>query len=580
MNTMREDALVQQRIKLIGWLFLLGGLLVVGRLFYLQIVRHGHYQTLADRSHFAKFEIPAARGEIYLLDHTAYAAVVLNETKYRLYGDPRFINDSHLTAEKLATITRQSATVYQEKLERQNTAYVVLEQQINHERAQAIRELSLKGVGLTAVPTRAYPEGSLAAQTLGFVNLEGKGTYGLEQALDSTLRGQSGALSGAVDVRGIPIATADNIEQQPVDGTGIVLTIDRNLQSTSERAVEAATKAYGGKSGDVIIMEIDSGAIKAMASWPRFQPAEYRKQKDLGRFVNPIVSGTYEPGSIAKVMTMALGLESGAVTPSTTYRDTSSRKIDNFTIRNSETRPTASRTMRDVIRLSLNTGSIFVLEELGGGQINQSGKTKLYDFFTGQLLLDKKTNLPQTGETIGKIDPPKGVSDVRYANMTFGQGMQLSMVRMASAYSALLNGGTHYKPRLVHATIDPNGKNTVQKPAVAKQGIVKLSTTQSLVSMMRAVVEEGAARAAARPGYVIGGKTGTAQKSDPRTGGYSKGRVVSSFVGFIGTDKPQYLVLVRVDEPQRTGIPSAAVSAFAQISKWLIPYFALPPKGQ
>lgn len=575
---MREDVLIQQRLKLIGWLFVAAGLLVVSRLFYLQIVRHDHYQVLADKSHFAKFEIPAARGEIYLQDGAALAPVVLNETKYRLYGDPRFIKDAGDTASQLADLTQAPADTYQAKLSRRETAYVVLEPLVGHTQAEAIRELKLKGIGLTPVPTRAYPDGALAAQTLGFVNNEGKGTYGLEQALNQTLKGQSGALSGAVDVRGIPIATADNIEQEAVDGQDLVLTLDRSLQAATEQIVERVTKQYGGKSGDAIIMEAGSGSIKAMASWPRFAPADFRKTTDISRFVNPIVSGSYEPGSISKIFTMAIGLDSGAVTPESTFRDTSKREIDGFTIRNSETRAPATRTMRDVIRLSLNTGSIFVLERLGGGKINDTGKLKFYEFLTQQLLLTDKTGLPQTGEVAGKIDEPKSISDVRYANITFGQGMQLTMARMASAYSALLNGGTYYQPRLVDYTVSHQGARTPHPPVVAKTGIVKVSTTQTLVSMMRAVVEEGAARSARRDGYLIGGKTGTAQKSDPATGGYSRSKVISSYVGFVGTNKPEYVILTRVDEPQRGGIPSAAVSTFAQVSNWLIEYYALPPQ--
>jgi cell division protein FtsI (penicillin-binding protein 3) len=324
-------------------------------------------------------------------------------------------------------------------------------------------------------------------------------------------------------------------------------------------------------------MDARDGSIKTMASWPRFSPADFRKTADTNRFTNPIVSTSYEPGSISKVYTMALGLDSGTVSAGTTFRDTSRREIDGFTIRNSETRPIATRTMRDVIRLSLNTGTMFILERLGNGDINDAGKTKFYDFLTKQLLLDQKTGIEQSGEAIGKIDAPRGISDVRYANMTFGQGMQLSMIRMAAAYSALLNGGTYYQPRLIDSTTRPGGKQIKQAPVIAKTGVVKVSTTQTLVSMMRAVVEEGSARSAKKAGYLIGGKTGTAQKLDPQTGRYSTSKVVSSYVGFIGTNKPQYLVLVRIDEPELGGIPSAAVSTFAGVSDWLIKYYALPP---
>lgn len=574
---MQEDKLVIRRLQIIGVALCVAGLIVVGRLFYLQVIQHDHFQALADKNHLAKFEIPAARGEIYIADGNGVAPLVLNEVKYRLFGDPRFIQDAGRTADSLASVTKGDAQDYKARLERQGTAYVVLEQQLSYDMAESIRKLGLRGIGLKDVPTRAYPENTLAAQVIGFVDYQGQGIYGIEQSMEDILSGKDGTLSGAVDVRGIPIATVENVQNPPVDGLDVVLTIDRNLQSASESIVASVTKEYGGKSGSAIVLDLRDGSIRAMASYPSYKPAEYGKTKDVALFSNPIVSDSYEPGSIAKVFTMALGLDSGTVSPDTSYLDKSRYEVDGFTIRNSETRSIERRTMREVIKLSLNTGSIFLLEQLGGGDINTEGKDKLYDFLAKRLLLDDKTNIEQSGEAAGRVDPPQGVSDVRYANMTFGQGMQMTMVRMAAAYGALFNGGTYYQPRLVSRTIDQSGQSSEWPGKLPIQGVVKASTSRQLIDMMRSVVEDGAARVAKREGYMIGGKTGTAQKPDPDTGGYSSSKVVSSFVGFAGSNKPDYLILTRVDEPRRGGIPSGSVAIFAGISDWLIDYYTLPP---
>lgn len=574
---MAQEVTRQIRLKSLGWGVLLTGLIILGRLFYLQVIRHDHYQALADEIHLSKFEIPARRGEIYVLDGQTPVPLVLNQLTYRLYADPRYIEEPATTASAIATLTGGDVATYQAQLEKDG-AYVVLEKRIRRELGEQLKAKNLAGIGLTEIPAREYPEGSLAAQVVGFVNDEGRGQYGLEQALDSSLRGQSGQLSGAVDIHGIPIATAENVQAPAHDGDTVVLTIDRAVQAVAERSLAGRISDARAKGGSVLVIDSRNGDIKAMASAPTFNPADFRSAEDIGVFNNPVVNLAYEPGSVIKAFTMAIGLESGVVTPETTYKDTSIRQIDGFTIKNSVIRPTAIRTMRDVIRLSLNTGSIFVLEQLGGGDINNQAKEALYNFFTTKLRLDQPTGIAQAGEVKGVIDPPKGVSDVRFANMTFGQGMNLTMVRLTAAFGSLVNGGTYFEPRLVGQTIATDGSRQITEPVISQTNVIRPETSATLVEMLRAVVEEGAGRRAKRPGYIIGGKTGTAQKYDSATGTYFDDRVVSSFFGFTGNQDSRYAVVVRVDEPV-VNIPGASSASlvFADMSNWLIDYYALRP---
>lgn len=574
---MTSELVRQNRLKGLGWGLVLAGLLVGVRLFYLQVVRHEHYQALADEIHLSKFEVPATRGEIYILDGQTPVPLVLNQLTYRLYADPRYIDDPGATARAIATITGGDAGLYQTNLEKE-AAYVVLEKRISRELGEQLRAEKLAGIGLTEVPAREYPEGSLAAQVVGFVNDEGRGQYGLEQALDNSLRGQNGQLSGAVDIHGIPIATADNLQEPARDGDTVVLTLDRAVQAAAERSLARRVSEARATGGSVMVLDSRTGDIKAMTSVPTFNPADFRSVEDISAFSNPVVNLAYEPGSVAKAFIMALGLETGAVTPDTAFTDTSAREIDGYTIKNSVIRPTATRTMREVIRLSLNTGSIFVLEALGGGDINSQAKEAYYNFLTDKLRLTQATDVPLSGESAGIIDAPKGVSDVRFANMTFGQGMSLTMVRMASAFASLVNGGTNYEPRLVRQTIDAGGTRRSTEPVASQTGVVRPETSATLVEMLRAVVEEGAGRSAKRAGYIIGGKTGTAQKYDASTGRYFDNHVVSSFFGFTGNNDSRYVVLVRVDDPV-VNIPgaSSASQVFADMSNWLIDYYAIKP---
>ncbi len=565
-----------KRLRLMGWLLLLVGLVLVARLFYLQIIRHDHFQALADESQQAKFVIPAGRGEIYVYDGDKVVPLVLNQTSYRVYADPRFIKDAAAVANKLKDITGGDGERYINELQRKK-AYVVLEPKVDSAKADAIRAAQLDGVGLTEIPIRAYAEGSLAGPVLGFVNNEGKGQYGLEQTLNSILSGKDGFLSGAVDVRGVPIATAQNVQTPASDGDDIVLTLDRNVQARAEAALATRVAETTATNGSVIVMDSQTGEIKAMASYPSYNPADFSAVTDISVFVNQAVNLAYEPGSIIKVFTMALGLDKGAVTPDTTYQDTSSREIDDYTIKNSAIRPVADRSMREVIKFSLNTGAIFVLEQLGGGQINDQAKTALYDFFTAKLLLNQPTKIEQTGEVAGQVDAPKGVSDVRYANMTFGQGLKLTMIRMIGGFNAIFNDGTYVEPQLIKAKIH-NGVVSTNGSKQVATGIIKPETSAQLNDMIKSIVDESSARSARKDGYFVAGKTGTAQKYDPRTGLYSTDEVLSSFVGFVGNNTPRYTVMVRIDNPhynhQRA---SPATLVFSDMTNWLINYYALAP---
>lgn len=565
------------RLRSIGWFIVFGGLIIATRLFYIQIIRHEHYKAQADEAHLAKFEIPASRGEIYLLDGKQPVPLVMNQTRYRLYADPRYIKDRENTAQKIAGVTGGDAAYYTGQLGKKS-AYAVLEKYLDQAKAEQIKSLQLTGIGLTKVAMREYPEGALGSQIVGFVNDEGKGQYGIEQALDDNLKGRPGLLSGAVDVRGVPIATADSIQIPAEKGQSMILTIDRNIQAAAEKFLGEEVQKSKARLGSILVMDPRTGDIKAMANSPTFHPGDYRSAKDISVFSNAVVDDAYEPGSVAKVFTMSAGLKNHVVTPDTKYYDTGAREIDGYTIHNATTRPPGERTMTDVIHLSLNTGSIFVLESLGAGDINEEAKSKLYSFFNDDLELATAPKLPQTGVVAGSIRAPQGSSDVDYANMTFGQGLSLSMLKMGTAYSAIVNGGTLFEPRLVSDFIKPDGTAEPQARQTLKTGIVDAQVSQQIRTMMQTVVEDGLGRPAKRAGYIIGGKTGTAQKFNRETGHYGGAGVTSSFFGFGASNEADYVIIVRIDEPSNFApLAPPAAAVFGKMSQWLIDYLAIPP---
>lgn len=570
-----------ERYRIFRVVLLVIGLIFVGRLFFIQVVQHGYYTARADTSHLKKLELEATRGEIYVQDGDEMVPIALNQTLKRVVADPRYVGDAEETARQLAEVTGGDVSEYKKELER-DTAYVVLEEGLSIEVGTQVAELNLKGIALRNTTKRVYPEGSLAAHVLGFVNSDGEGQYGVEQYLDDQISGKDGLLSGTFDVNGVPIATADNTEIEPVDGDDVVLTIDRRIQKQVEEDLKNGIERYEALSGSVVVMDPNNGAIKAMANYPTYNPGEYSEVDDISVFTNDAISSPYETGSVFKPLTMALGLQSGAVTPETTYFDQSYKKVDDFTIRNAGAVVQQTRDMTEVITKSVNTGVIFVLENLAGDKdvIDREDKQMLYDFFTKKLRLDKKTNVELAGEQTGTVYGPDR-SDARYANMVFGQGISVNMLQNLAAEAAVINGGTYYQPHIVDRYIKPDGASVEVGAQALDTSVVSEQVSKDIREMMETVVERGGGYTAYRSGFRVGGKTGSAQVANLEAGGYEEGTEIGSFVGFAPVEKPRYIVMVRINEPQNTATPfagsGAAAPVFGQISDWLLNYYGITP---
>lgn len=568
------------RLNLIGWSFCLAAVIVVGRLFWVQVIQHGYYQKLADTSHNKKFQIPARRGEILAYDGDQVVPLVLNEKAHTVFADPRYISSAKNVSKELAPVLGVSVGDLQDQLTK-DTAYVVLKRQVSSKVAKKIKELNLKGVGTVEGSRRVYPESTLASQLLGFVNSDGVGQYGLEQSLNGQLTGEAGQLNGATDVRGIPIATEDSIVQAPKDGDDLTLTIDRSIQAQAEFYLKEGVEKNNADSGSVIVMDPNNGDVKAMANYPTFKPGNYTNEKDVSVFKNAVVTDAYEPGSVVKIFTMAAALDKGAVTPNTTYMDYSKRKIDGYTIRNTGPVVTKERTMTEVIARSANTGTIFALEQLGGGSINNQAKETLHGYFTDRFRFGQLTGIQQTGESAGFVLKPANAPDVNYANMSFGQGVSMNMVQLTAALGSIANGGKYYRPTLVDKVRTSEGKTIEKEPHLVADNIIKDQTVKDIKKMMARVMVEGTGYVAARDGYSIYGKSGTAEVAKPE-GGYYEDREIGSFFGFTSDENSTpYVIMVRVNNPKLSGdavASSAVVPIFRDINNWLIDYYGIAPR--
>lgn len=558
------------------------GVVFIVRLFFLQVLQHDYYQAEALKEHVTKFTIAAKRGVIYAKDgEKNIVPLVLNEPAYTVYADPRYVKDPQKTVSALRKIAGGNVVEgFENSLADKDRQYAVLARLLNKQQADLLKQEGLPGVGLQEQDRRVYPEGSLAGQLLGYVNSEGQGQYGLEQALNETLTGKAGVLRAVTDVYGIPLSVGENDVQIPAeDGKDPVLTIDRNIQAYTEQALKLGLEKAKASQGSALVMNPQTGAVMAMANYPTYEPGKYNEVRDYKIFQNAIVSDPYEAGSVIKSLTMAAGLNEGVVGPDSTYLNTGLVQVDDATIRN-VLQANGQRTMTEVLQQSLNTGVVHVLKQLGGGELNRTARNKLFSYFSNHYFFGKKTGIEQSGEAPGALISPEEQegNNVRYANMTFGQGMDTTMIQVAGAFSAVINGGSYYRPYLVGGYKNAEGSITATQPQIIKPDVIGQGASANLRAMLQTARTKtfvGVDKA----GYGVGGKTGTSQIIDPKTGKYIDNNAIGTYIGYGGNSLPQYVIMIRVVDAKVSGYSGSVAAApiFGDISNWLIDYLKIQP---
>lgn len=573
------------RIAIIAAGFIVIGIVFLWRLFYLQIIKHDYYQTAALSKQLKEYEVEPQRGVIEAYSGDKVVSLVLNEERFTLFADPTFVSDEEDVALKISAITKVDKADILSKLQNKQTRYAVLAKKLTKDQAKEIDALkdrdNLKGVGVRSTHQRTYPEGSLAAQLLGFVNDEGIGQYGIEGYLNDELTGKPGLLKAITDADGVPlVANTDNIVKAPENGARVRLTIDVAMQRKMEELLKSGLDRAKSTQGSIFIMEADTGAIKAMANYPSYSPESYSTVTDVGLFNNPVISTPVELGSVMKPLTMGAAIDVGAVTANTWYSDPNTKQVGDKVIKNAINYGAAERSVQEILEKSLNTGVVYLLEQMGGGEINQKGRRTLYDYLTGHFRFGKVTGIEQQGEQEGYIpSPDDGFGlNIQYANMTFGQGMNVTPIQHATAFAAVVNGGTMYRPRLVDGFIDSDGNELKEAPDILASSVVNAGASASVRSMLESTVSVNGFFPA-RNGYHVGGKTGTAEIARPE-GGYYEDRFNGFYTGFVGGAKPQYIISIRVIEPKIAGFAGSAAAApiFTSVAQSLVDNFNVVPE--
>jgi cell division protein FtsI/penicillin-binding protein 2 len=560
------------RIYVVMFSFL-GILMVVFlRLYFLQIIDYASFQALADNQHNVFKKLIPERGEIFLKDKDGLFPIALNREAKVVYAVPQELDDPQKTSLEIAQILNLDQGELSAKFSKAGDLYEAVKHRLSEEEVEKIKNLNRKGIHLAEEVYRYYPSGELASQVVGFVGWEGDGLagkYGVENTFEKRLRGRAGDIFQNRDSTGNWITVGERRITEAQNGESFVLTLDHIVQYETEKILKSAVNQFEAEGGSVIVMEALTGKILSLANYPTFNPNEYSQVDSMDLYRNPTVSDAYECGSVFKPITMAAALDSDQLNPETIYVDSGAVKEVGYSIKNSDLKAYGRQTMTEVLEKSLNTGAIFAQKSIG----NKNFLEYLKRFGFGE-----KTGIELVGEGAGNIGNLKKLkSNIEFFTASFGQGITVTPLQLVAAYNTLANGGVLLKPQIVEKVIYPNGSSEEISPQEVRRVISQKAALQ-ISQMLRSVVVNGHGKRADVPGYLVIGKTGTAQVASAEKKGYSEDRHIGSFAGFAPMNDPRFTILVKIDNPQTVDwAESSAAPVFGELMKFLLDYYNIEP---
>lgn len=550
--------LIDRRIGLLFvlFLFLLGS--AGAKAVYLGGVRGGALRQAAHTQQVQEVTVPAPRGTI---TDTHGTDLAVSEPASDIAANPHLIRAPQRVADRLAPILGLSAGQLLRDLTKPDTGFVYLVRQLPADRAARVDKLKLAGISSIPSSRRVYPQGWLASQLLGTVGIDGEGLSGLEYADDRLLRGHDGERRLVNDALGQPISLRDIRPERP--GRNLTLTIDATIQDKVEEVLQGVGSMYSPRGATAVVMNPDTGAILALANWPRVDANDVAGAPPYAR-ANRTVMSAYEPGSTFKAFTVAGALSEGLVTPQTSFTLAPQIQVADRTIHDAEARGTETLTTAQILAQSSNVGAITIGLKLGKVEFNR---------WVRRFGFGRPTGVDLAGEAGGIVPRVSQYSGSSMGNLPIGQGLAVTPMQMATAYAAIANGGIL---RTAHIVRSVDGRPT-RLPRGHR--VISAGTASALRTMLEGVLAAGGtASEVSIPGYKLAGKTGTANKPDPATGGYSDTKYVASFVGFAPADHPKLLVAVMVDEPKgQIYGGTVAAPAFQKIAAFALPYLRIAP---
>ncbi len=574
------------RNKVVRMALLLVMAVIVARLFSIQILDHEEWAAKAAAQQTLQNVLKAKRGEIYMMDGGEPSVVVMNATVYTVIVDPMLANQDEVKEKLEPIVKEQQVAKWEDVFADKSLRYYIVAKNVERKTAEQIVEADLAGVWLQANTERVYPEGELASTVLGFVNADGVGQYGVEGTLNETLAGKDGLLKTVKDINNVALSIGDDKVKIPaVDGENVVLTIDKNIQYNVEKIIAQKAKDLGFKNVSALVLDPNNGEVMAMANIPGYDPANYGRVESAETYINHVVEDPFEPASVCKTFTFATGIEYGVMTADSVYNNTGETYVDGWPIKNAEQRSSllGTQSMQTAFNWSLNTGSTQTLRWLGGSdtEITAQGRERLYEYYYNHFGLGRATGI-ELYESLGLVYGPHaeiyGI-DSTYANMTFGQNMQVTMIQVAAALASVVNGGKYYTPTVVAGTMK-NGEFVKKGAREPVRQTVSETTSAAMREMLHNTRKMWSNNGTDQPGYYFGGKTGTAQVI--KDGAYSMDETVGTYVGFGGTEGelPRYVVMIRIwEEGKLAGGQDHALPVFNAVKGYLQDYLKVRPRG-
>lgn len=561
-----QQEMIRRRLPIVT-----GGLVFVSVLLLLALARlqqlspdvQREFEIRAQTNTRSVRRLPAVRGVIY---DRAGVPLAFNVLQYEVGVSPNLVSDPRRVAQQLGLILNLDEYEILQRISNTTSQWELIARPVSAEIGQAIADANLLGVVINPLSRRAYPQGALAGQILGFViedNDNTRGAMGLEASYNDQLAGR--ALDQTVST--VPFDIPLDVRNDDQRGMDIVLTIDRDIQYWVEQELQAAIAAENASGGTIIVMDPRNGDILAMASFPSFDPNEFSSVENPDLLRTPAISDTYEPGSVMKVLTVAGALDAGVITPEWTYNDTGRIEVGGVTTQNWDRRAYGIVDTGGLLINSLNVGAATVALEMQPDLFYSS----LRRFGIGQ---PTRVDLPGEEGGIMRVPGDEGWSESDLAANSYGQAITVTPLQMATAFAAIANDGLMYQPRLVRQILE--GDEIIEaQPSVLSRAVSE-ETADIVTEIMTQVVQNGEAQSALIPGYSIAGKTGTAEIPSPL--GYESGSnsTIASFIGFFPADDPQVVVLVRLDRPDGYYGSVAAAPVFRNVAQRLVLLLGIP----
>ena len=569
--TRKEHGSLKVRLILISILFALFAVGLAGRLFYLQVAMHEDLVLRSEKQYQRTVNIPVGRGSIFDRNMNELATNVDVES---VYATPHEVLGKKQAARTIASALNLNQKSVYEKL-RLDRHFVWLKRKAAPTEVARLRNSSLSGVNFISENKRFYPKRELASGAIGFVGIDNQGLAGIEHQFQSTLKGNTVRTVMEKDARGRPIRFSEGVGNQVWGNRGVVLTLDEVIQFFTEHHLKNQVEKYRAKSGIAVVMNPNTGEIYALANIPQYNPNSYSIYQPQ-RWRNYAISNAYEPGSIFKPIVAAAVIDSGAALPDDMFFCENGKfgietRNGEATFGEADNHKFGWLTLQNIIVQSSNIGSIKIAQQLG--------QRSFYDYIR-KFGFGQKSGVELPGEAPGKVRGLSSWGLRSLASISFGQEISVTPLQITAAMGAIANGGVLMTPRIAHAVINNGQVGDKFEPKTVRR-VISAQTSRQMVDILKSVVKDGTGKKAAVKGYEVAGKTGTAQKYDPKTGGYSKTAFVSSFVGFVPADAAKVAILVMIDEPKGTHWGgSVAAPVFSSIARETLRYLNVPPSDQ